>query len=110
MKNSYTRGPWKVYDEGSDTIYVGTVSANEKAGWMHDSICALYFDAADNYDTNNDYRLFDNAVANSHLISAAPDMYEALKLCKELFTAKGLDNLGLVIIEAAIAKAEGKKT
>jgi hypothetical protein len=52
------------------------------------------------------------SMPNAHLISAAPDMYEALKRLftqyKELGSISGM-NLGVILdVELALNKAEGK--
>lgn len=75
---NHTPGPWRVYDVTLKTPYVGTVSLNPKAGWEHQTICNLFEDQADNYDTQNDFVLLPNAEANGRLIAAAPDLLAAL--------------------------------
>jgi hypothetical protein len=53
---------------------------------------------------------YGEALSNAHLIAAAPDMYEALKHILNSIpepTRKGL-SVNWQVIDAAIAKAEGK--
>lgn len=78
--NTHTKGPWKVYDANSDTMHVGTISTTEGAGWKYETICNMYDDASDNYDTFNNFELFKNAKQNAHLITCAPDLLYALDL------------------------------
>ena len=54
--------------------------------------------------------------ANAHLISAAPDMYEALKMSKDalktLLYEHPTDEIGIIqisVIDKALNKAEGKE-
>jgi hypothetical protein len=77
MKHS--PAPWKVYDSDTSTIYIGTVSTEPDAGWKHEVICDLHFDASDNYEPWNDYQSYQNATANARLIAAAPDLLDALQ-------------------------------
>ena len=75
LAQAATPGPWKVYDKGRSTPHVGTISPDSKAGWKYDTICDLYEDEADNYDTNNEYVPFSDSVANAEFIAAcSPDV------------------------------------
>ena len=102
--SKHTQGPWKVYEANRDTMHIGTVSTEPDAGWKYETICHLYEDVADNYDTNNEFKLFDNAEANALLIAAAPDLLAALQSMLE-----GNHNQQDVreAARAAIAKATG---
>lgn len=70
----HTPGPWRVYDATSITPYVGTIPSNPEKGWDHQTVCTLFEDKADNYDTHNDFVPFSNAEVNARLIAAAPDL------------------------------------
>jgi hypothetical protein len=56
--------------------------------------------------------LIDGGMANAHLISAAPDMYESLKKIKTAFTLGQIRNTGSPILDTinkALIKAEGQE-
>jgi len=108
--SEHTPGPWKLYDINGSTLHVGTVSANPKAGWEYESICNMFEDTSDNYDTNNNFELFANTQANARLIAAAPDMLEALQqgLLVIVNECKTKDTIAELNMRAAIAKATGK--
>ena len=76
-KAKFTKGPWEKggtprSDNGGDKFYVYQIDSSTGA-----AIC----------NTNMAYSFVEpnEREANAHLISAAPDMYEALKSCQEYF-------------------------
>ncbi len=98
--SNYTKGKWKVeeIDLSNEEIFV----SNE------DKLIAITMAGMSKHEMEDE-----EAIANAHLISAASDMYQALKLIEK--------NISLVdsscyhdgkhisrIIEAAIKKAEGE--
>lgn len=101
MSTERTLGPWEArFDSDEDVVYVTA----DMAG-THD-VCDLYHIAGGITFTK------DNAVANAHLIAAAPELLETLKDCVSVMEA---ELKGLAVIQpelksarAAIAKAEGK--
>lgn len=70
LAQAATPGPWKLYDDGSDTQHIGDVSKTN-AGWQYETVCNMYEDVSDNYDTDNDYKLFENSNNNAAFIVAA---------------------------------------
>lgn len=119
--SKHTPGPWEIYDMGSSTPHIGTVSPNPKAGWQYETVCNLFEDVADNYDTDNDYRTFGNAEANARLIASAPELYTAahaaygpLHMAALVCGSHGLAGTEEALeqiasaLEAACAKAEGR--
>ncbi len=84
----HTSGPWD-HDRGmlgNGRAYSTVFSADER------TIAEIY-------------PLPDEGQANAHLISAAPEMYEALNLIIQEFDA---NTTGLAMARTAIAKAEGR--
>lgn len=89
--SEYTKGPWRVSDQVSHRV------VDDFATIAHCNVSS---------------RFTNEAEANARLISAAPELLEALKaaeiglmLCAPL---PGYDMNTLHLIRAAIAKAEGK--
>lgn len=101
VEKQCTPGPWKVYDADSDTMHVGTISADPKAGWKYETICHLYADVADNYDTDNEFQLFPEAQANALLIASAPELLEALMAFSEYVRNAQMSTDGTVQYSAA---------
>lgn len=106
---SYTKGPWKVIRWNGGHFPTLQVRAEDEYG-SH-QVCS-FPDGWNGLDDQDDI-----VKANAQLISAAPDMYEALKLArKRLCIACGLcDGEGEKVcgnvakIDAALAKAEGRE-
>jgi len=99
-ENKHTPGPWKANEFGG-IVYIN-------ASFKNYSHCiATVHDLCDG--KNND-ELKAHKPANINIIAAAPDMYEALKVAREMISALTPDFVshGLTLIEQAIAKAEGK--
>lgn len=100
--SKYTKGPWKVYHKPlrpgmNKIIEVQDSEGSEVVPWSG-------FDACDFTDKTK--------LANAHLIAAAPELLEALKIaeialvnCIPVIPYRG--DGPLVKIRAAIAKAEG---
>ena len=101
----YTKGPWVVrFSIGHNgLIRVWRVGPADIADSSHGGI-VLYDDA-----TSLNPHADGEQEANARLISAAPDMYEALKLVWEaVYDYCGPDSEELARVDAALAKAEGK--
>jgi hypothetical protein len=100
---SHTPGPWKVYDRGHNTLHVGTVAD----GWAYETVCCLYENKADNYDTSPDYQLFENAEANAELIALLPDL---LDLAEQMLAEASVEMPSDLIAaaDAVIRKARGE--
>ena len=97
---NYTKGQWKAYLTKKPDEW--TVCAGENGIY---GICETVFD---------DALLLSEKKANAHLISAAPDMYEALKSLKIRFDLAILDlkesQSDIEVcskVDKALAKAEG---
>lgn len=85
----YTKGEWMA--DNGDSEYWGVFTDIDD-----DGICYMC-------EPNGKLlRTFDEAEANAHLISAAPDLYEACKLALNFI---GRDKQTRVILEKALAKA-----
>ena len=41
LAQAATPGPWKIYDDGSNTQHIGDVSKTN-AGWLYDTICNMH--------------------------------------------------------------------
>lgn len=103
IKASHTPGPWRIDDEDADEINIighpeWRCSRNGVYGeWDVATVADLGFD----FEGGGP-----EALANARLIAAAPDMLAALKLIS------GMDiyHEALAIVDAAIAKAEGRAT
>jgi hypothetical protein len=92
----YTQGPWIVKHEFNVMSPTGNVVAG----------CGGH---QQNFEEENN-RLMN--IANAHLISSAPDMYEALKICVKRLQCLEENGHGEAIIAnalKAIAKAEGRE-
>lgn len=100
----HTPGPWEIHREfvdGQDVHIRAPVVGNRGDYWWIAGMCAGMF--------------LDETEANARLISAAPDLYEALKRARNQVVAFALDTLDaeqakaqVAYIDAAIARAEGK--
>lgn len=103
----YTKGEWKVYK--FDDIQRIDVVAEDKMNFYNGIVANIVGEKSLSYDERK---------VNAHLISAAPDMYEALKLLKDPQNQVEVTPLGYAIfrlskekveqIARAIEKAEGK--
>ena len=99
---NYTKGEWKVQHYNKNKLYV--ISDYSQIAQM------LYTETRGMVGTP------EQREANAHLISAAPEMYKALKTVREqvanflypkvkLLSSKEL----IVLMDKALAKAEGKE-
>ena len=87
----HTPGPWKVFDYG-DAITVATQDGHQRI--------------ADNLEVA---LLRAEALANAHLIAAAPDQHSALQIALKIIEAENLDEKydgEAEVIRAAIALAQ----
>lgn len=99
MKTKHTPGPWKLFAQDVDHL----ILTGETTGWGHDHLAVIEAPA-----DSPEHR------ANVHLISAAPELYDACQVILASFVYGGTfqDPHALKareIILNAIAKAEGKK-
>lgn len=94
MSEKFTPSPWDLELIGlisGDTRY--DIGPKEK---MDDYRIAMVLDEAGGNE--------DTLAANAHLIAAAPDMYEALKWCADVFSDDALHDM----VFDALAKARGE--
>lgn len=84
----HTKGPWII--QGSSTLNI--ISKNTSKGRR---VCSLL-------------SISDEDIKNANLISAAPDMLEALEQAKIRLECAGLNDTTLDTIKAAIKKANGE--
>ena len=89
--SKHTSGPWKVVTDRTEE----GVMCSVYAGPIEVALCGTG-DVSD-----------DTERANAHLIAAAPEMLEALKEAKRLLDQTDIGSCDAV--DAAIAKAEGRK-
>lgn len=102
-KTMHTPGPWHPGHLGSDSsCQCRSVVDEGYAG----GVCTIHVNNGIKSiaDGGNDAPPRDQAVANMHLIAAAPDLLEALRYAGELLEYGGFD---MTKIDAAIAKAVG---
>jgi hypothetical protein len=90
---NYTKGEWKVVP--SNNSYVISNGTNYIARLFHSKA---------GFGVNSLAPKDNEVLANTHLISAAPDMYEALKAIGDLLFGLPENEL----IKQALAKAEGE--
>lgn len=101
--NSFTPGPWHPGHFGGDgTCQCKSVVSEGYAG----SVCTISVDNGLRIgEGGNDSPPRDEAIANMHLISSAPELLECLKEARRLLTDQ--DAIDLAHIDEVIAKAEG---
>ena len=95
----FTKGEWVVYlDDDSEQIVIGADSYNKDPS-EYFSCHKMMVDC----DVDDE-----EAVANAHLIAAAPDMYEKLKEILEYIEESIGESDGTRSIETLLAKARGE--
>ena len=95
MKQKHTPGPWLILTEpvqGEDCHMVGGDGGDE-----------VVADILPGHHSEN------RAMANAHLISSAPEMYEALKKLAECSKEIPLMKYEQGLVDKAIAHAEGRE-
>ena len=93
-KIGHTPGPWAHFDMGDiQGVDVGQEANGENP-------CIVHWSGFENCELP-----MDECAANARLISAAPDLLDALKLVEEHY---GEDSDIFCIVRGAIAKAEGR--
>ena len=95
MKQTHTPGPWLILTEpvqGEDCHMVGGDGGDE-----------VVADILPGHHSEN------RAMANAHLISSAPEMYEALKKLAECSKEIPLMKYEQGLVDKAIAHAEGRE-
>ena len=96
--SKYTPGPWMV----DESLYLGAINAGKR----HIAMANFYNSHDENFRVDREQQ-----IANAQLISAAPDLFEALKIILEYpyGDASPLDDpLVIERARAAIRKAEGE--
>ncbi len=101
-ETTHTQGPWTVNRDrrGAGKIYVRETRLSEVAGATAGRAVAQVTAVVG----------FTEQAANAHLIAASPELLEALRFVHEhAFESKWAgDERALDLVEAAIAKAEGR--
>lgn len=98
MSAAHTPGPWVVEDLPADPyiVYAGGIHGNGERR----QVCV----------TANGFFGCDESIANARLISAAPELLEALRLCLHAVCLAGWEgDLSAEKARAAIAKATGEQ-
>jgi len=100
----FTKAPWLLANDGSPFVYALNEEGNQNRFWLH---IARGFVKNESWE---DARVAsDEVLANAHLISAAPDLYEALSEVDEIFNESWYTDKQLVMkIKAALKKARGE--
>lgn len=106
--SNFTKGPWEVLPEEGDKDYIrirGTILGGRYK--VANVVSLGYKDKI-----INDKEL-EESRGNANLISAAPDMYEALQMvierCEEDDARGFFDRIELQILNDALDKADGKE-
>lgn len=102
MKESqFTLGPWMFNGGSIEAPLVGSLEEGHE--WLIADIVAHRFGSADRRPKDAE------ALANAHLIAAAPEMHEALKLLQAALTEYKLRDVkkyySLCVADAAASKA-----
>lgn len=92
----FTQGEWVVSDHRDEV----SVCMGDAVDSPYEYNCSDVW-SCESYWSDDD----ETAIANAHLISAAPDMYRILKRIMQPY---GLEDLSHEEIEAALAKADGE--
>lgn len=104
-KEKFTQGSWVVHYNSADCIEV-VIDSSGGIGWSGDDYLCIALSASGDGDDNEHCTNNPLALANAHLISAAPDMYKALKMAQLWLDIDGRYNMQ--IINKALAKARGE--
>lgn len=100
--SKHTPGPWKLHRIDSDTVFVteDRIARGESIPGYNRKLVEMPHWSDDNYDEK---------MANTRLIAAAPELLEALKKVFEDYASPDWRNLStnIDLMKAAIAKAEG---
>lgn len=99
-KPKFTQGPWSLTD---DPIIPRVVGASGE----HDNICAVYRRAVSEGPTEP-AKPDVEALANAHLIAAAPEMYDAISNIIEAIKAGDDHGHDTKHLEHLLAKARGE--
>jgi len=91
--SKHTQGPWQV-EVTRANLWIGT----PKGSKIDDVVCDLEYGE----EYMDDYR--QRQLANANLIAAAPEMWDALQMCKDRL-GKDFPQIG----HDALAKAEGRQ-
>jgi hypothetical protein len=103
-KTKHTNGPWLISTiDGEDCLMVGSGDGSEVVA---DIRLGRITGLATNGEALSEGPSHEEAMANAHLISSAPEMYEALKVIREEIPLMKYEQ-GLV--DKAIAHAEGRE-
>jgi hypothetical protein len=97
-ETKFTLGPWKMKNDG----FVYSVTTGERVCSPHSTL-----------PEKSEYRVSDHIKdlkANARLIAAAPDLYWALVLAKDMMIANDCSlQETFEVIDAALTKARGEK-
>lgn len=97
-KHKFTPGPWKTFlGEAEDTLHITTLDR------LNRDMCEI---ASVDIHFNDPFGA--EQTANAHLISAAPEMYEALKLLMTPDISSAARVVALFKARSALTKAEGR--
>lgn len=80
MSAEHTAGKWVPYDLDTEHPYVIS-EQGKRCYWDNPIVCNLHEDVTpeDSVTLGKWYKKFDNATANAHLISAAPDLLASVE-------------------------------
>lgn len=92
----HTAAPWELYETHPNGFRFGDIEGNDKLLFQNMLITK--------------HNAEDEAIANSYLVSAAPELLAALKCAKTELEYLGYKESGVLLkeINAAISKAENK--
>ena len=106
-KPKHTSGPWLITTiDGEDCLMVGSGDGSEVVA---DIRLGRITGLATNGEALSEGPSHEEAMANAHLISSAPEMYEALKKLAECSKEIPLMKYEQGLVDKAIAHAEGRE-
>ena len=107
-ERKWTAGPWHLPHFAKPNVNCQCEYILAEHGGMG-AIAAVYCSGdGDEWMKNGDNPKFIEAVANAHLIAAAPDLYEALEANVDAMDNLGISGGAMDAARAALAKARGE--